>query len=197
MSHFTSSLVFTLSGATHKQVRQWVVDTDHMVLRYQYARQGKVLVVNWYGHRHFQQISELPAPGEAEPWYGTINDAYSYEFQPHAEGGYQLTVRNDLDKRGFPSLFPPEPVAPYTVQSPETPQWVEEDFDGLVDNLIARRARFGINPHHLEPLALWPWWGEPLSAYTFTFVPSSVGTFSAVKHLATGGELSLTTGDEW
>jgi hypothetical protein len=90
---FTECLIAQVTGEAYHALMEWRDETDLQVLRTQIARRGKARVVRLGKEHVFTDITELPGPGEAEPFYGTFGGGYEYWFL-HGPAGWMLRAEN-------------------------------------------------------------------------------------------------------
>ena len=168
----------------------------------------------WFGSVH-----ALPAAGEAEPWYGDLGGAYTYTFRSAKDGGCEVTVSNGARGGKF---YPPEPFPSLQLLAPEPAEFVGTDnplnvpayhldtplrksaassdrqvWYDYEDQAAARQMLFRLGPKYLAKLAAWMHWGQPLSAYAFTFNLLSVGTAIVVRDLASQETIDVTEDVDW
>ena len=102
-----TSLLFCLNGSAYDQLITWQQRVDQNVLRHQLETRGQALVVRLRDQAGVQKITNLPEPGEAEPYYGAFGGAYRYTFHPLAgqpRDGCELEVFNQMG--GFAYFYP-------------------------------------------------------------------------------------------
>lgn len=134
-----SRIIFQLSGPSLAEVIRWQQARDLDVIRHQIESKGMAMTI-WQSSARFhgfQDVSELPQPGEVVPYYGDVGDAYSFHFRPEAGGCCYLRVTNDARGKEY---WHPEPFLPLELHLPDP---VQIDF-GLP----------GPRWHGFE----WPWW---------------------------------------
>jgi hypothetical protein len=200
----TFELIFQIKGEPYRQVHQYRQEMDLRVIQNQIARRGYAILISLHGQHGFDRISELPALGEAVPWYGNVDSAYRYTCHPEP-AGCGLRVEN---MAGGHSMFcaevlpalelhlvdemqigPAKPPAPGRSPFPRT--WIFREEESL------QRLTLTIPPDLTAHLATWKWWGERLPEYEFIFTPSSIGTAIQVRHLPSGENLDLTKDANW
>jgi hypothetical protein len=89
----TECVVAQVRGNAYRALMEWRDEADLEVLRAQIAHRGRARVVRLRKEHVFTEITELPGPGEAEPFYGTFGggyesrrlDAPSRELRPSVE----------------------------------------------------------------------------------------------------------------
>ena len=91
-------IVFWLSGEALRRVIRWQQDADLEVIRYQIETRGHSLIIRAGELPYFDNLSEMPEPGEVVPWYGATCSAYVFTFRP-GEDGCRLKVENKRNRR--------------------------------------------------------------------------------------------------
>ena len=189
---------FQIKGQAYEAVRRYRAETDLKVIQNQLERTGRAMVFDYKGHHHLQQITELPAPGEAVPWYGDVGTGYEYRVSSAGEAfGLEVVSLAGqsplISHQVFPSLRLTPSAGYQPVEVVERPASAFEFFED--ENLQKIILRVPQDRHDL--LANWPHWGGSLNAYSFTFGPLTVGTSLSVQHNATGESINLTNMDNW
>lgn len=216
-----TSLLFILQGDAYRQVKRWQQQIDLDILRYQIENRGQALVTHLGNKIGVQKISRLPAPGEAEPYYGAYGGAYRYTF--HALSGpktgplsaeqtmpltgplpigCELEVYNQMG--GFAFYYPqridalrlffPEPPSILRVSNGHTRPLISPAV--IVDCPKDNQKLFHITAPLYSMLTQWGWYGRSLSAYDFIFIPTSTGCLVRVRMRERGVILELTKESE-
>lgn len=194
----TKMPAFQIRGEAYEAVRRYRMETDLQVIQNQLERSGRAIVVRFRDVQGLQQISDVPAPGEATPWYGDIGTGYSYHVRP-ASGGFSLEVSNlasgialicsetlaNLILTPGPGFLPVEPV-----QKPASGQ-------PFLELPARQKIILQVPPYQHLRLKEWPAWGEPLTAYSLLVGPLTVGTNLSVRHIETNEVLDLTDLEDW
>jgi hypothetical protein len=200
----TNSLIFRITADAYGQVLRFQQEIDHAVLCYQIETRGQALVVRLGSKTGLRKISELPQPGAAEPYYGTLGGAYRFTFHPMV-GGCELELTNQMG--GFAFFYPQrfDPLRMYLFNPPEetcisdfdAPDAVLEASMGSLHqwDSVNQIIQFRIPPLLYKTFNDWPWSHRPLYAYDFTFIPTSSGCLSRVTARESGVVLEL-TGEE-
>ena len=174
-----AGILFRCSGEAFQHVSAWQMTINQEILRYQVETRGHALVRASNGGAI--KITEVPALGEREPYYGVVGGAYRYTFHPIETtdfSGCELEVFNQM--AGF-AYFYPHRLDPLILRVPEPPELLlpggpkrtaslRMKTTGL---LRAGEARFLIPNSAMGALAGWPWYGRSLSAYDFIFTPTA------------------------
>jgi len=200
----TFGLVFHINDEAYQRVKAYRQEMDLRAIQDQITRRGFAMLISYRGQRGFERISQVPAMGEAVPWYGSVDAAYRYTCRPEP-AGWTLRVENlasgmsffcaellpalELHLAGLIQLAPAKPPAPGS--SPFPRAWIFREDEALEQLILTIPAEL------TAQLAAWPRWGDPLSAYEFVFTPGSIGTMIHVRHLPNGEELDLTEDANW
>jgi hypothetical protein len=175
----SAGILFRFSGEAFQHVSAWQMTINQEILRYQVETRGHALVRASNGGAI--KITEVPALGEREPYYGIIGGAYRYTFHPIETAdfsGCELEVFNQM--AGF-AYFYPHRLDPLILRVPEPPELLLPGGPKRTASLRikttgllrAGEARFIIPDSAMSALAGWPWYGRNLSAYDFIFTPTA------------------------
>jgi hypothetical protein len=200
----TFGLVFHINDEAYQRVKAYRQEMDLRAIQDQITRRGFAMLISYRGQRGFERISQVPALGEAVPWYGNVDAAYRYTCRPEP-AGWSLRVENLASGMSFfcaellPALelhlegtIQPVPTKPpASNRSPFPRAWIFRDDEALDKLTLTIPAEL------TAQLAAWPRWGELLSAYEFEFTPGSIGTMIHARHLPSGEELDLTRDANW
>ncbi len=199
-------LAFKIPATLYRQILTWQQAIDLEIMCYQIERFGRAMVIKRGGEGRVQQVSQVPAPGEAQPYYGEIGGAYCYLFHPQCDGCV-LRVENIVSGR---VLFHPDPIPPLELFVPDPVElhtfpngnqsFLKPDVGYIfVDNtqLEDGQVIFTITQDIYPRLAAWKRYGEPPAAYIFKFNPTLIGCFVHVEHIQTGEVLDVTRNVRW
>lgn len=197
----STSIHFTIMKESYKQVYAWQQEVNQAILRHQIETRGQALVTRLGKEMGVQKIHDLPALGEAEPYFGALGGAYRYTFHPLV-GGCELEVHNQMG--GFAFYYPErfEPLRLFLFDPPEVIEtedetWhaslLDEDLTGLHEHDTVNSAmHFRISPLLYQLFSNWPWSRRPLYAYDFIFVPHASGSLIHIRSRESGVMLELT-----
>lgn len=200
----TFELQFHVGGEAYQQVREYRVEMDHRVIRNQIERRGNAIVTRLRDQEMLNFVRELPQPGEATPYYGTVGTGYRYTLQPQAKG-CSLKVENLASGVG---LFCSEVLPEIEISLDEGVELREVSNGGLKG--LPRHAGYAfheeedtqeivlsVTPDLYAKLVAWKYYGKPLSEYVFVFSPLKVGNLVRVRHQESGEEIDLTGEINW
>lgn len=172
-------LLFRCSGEAYQHVSAWQMTINQEILRYQVETRGHALVRASNGNAI--KITQVPALGEREPYYGAIGGAYRYTFHPietPENPGCELQVFHQM--AGF-AYFYPHRLEPLVLRLPDSPQTLSPHGPKRTSSMKIKttgrlgrgEARFLIPETALTELMGWAWFGRSLSAYDFIFTPTT------------------------
>jgi hypothetical protein len=192
-------IVFWLSGESLRSVIRWQQDADLEVIRYQIETRGHSLIIRGGELPYFDNLSEMPEPGEVVPWYGDTCDVYVFTFRP-GEHGCKLKDENVCS--AVPWIYVgqirpleldiPEPIH-IEADPPETPLydpdwgwWFQPGVDTGPGEIP-----FVIKSEFYARLLPWGWERARADTYEYRFWTSSVGTAISIRDTITGEEEDL------
>ena len=188
-----NEIVFQINGEPYTQIVDWQRRTDHLIIKHQIETCGRALVVGLRGQAGRQQITEVPEPGEAAPWYGVTGGGYAYVFTPLAVG-CALWVESSASHTFVYSgsiapveFYLPDRIVAVTAPESSAGRFAYED--------TGQAYHFRITGRDYQELAAWPAFGEPLAEYSYRFVPTTIGTLITVTHHTTA--VSLRLREDW
>lgn len=192
---------FTIPLDAVARYRSWRTQADLDYLRVQLERRGWASVVCLGDERGLDKITELPAPGFAEPYYGTFGGGFPFTFHPERQACRLIVAAPPLIMLGMPRdqrelppvaaslelLLPPLEVLAERVVTPGDYGILEDcpDKPGLP-------WVFGVSGPKVAWLIERGWDSAVVSAYSYTFVPTNVGCFAYVTDAKTGTVINLT-----
>ena len=200
----TKTLVFCIAADAYLKVHRYRQEMDYRVIKNQIERKGSAMIRRFRGQDGLHQIQELPAMGEAVPWYGTFGAGFSYTIQEEMEGS---SLKVECLASEF-SLLCSEKLPPLELHLSDGAQYRESldqilkgffrlSIDAFIENEEDQEIYLMITPEVLPLLTAWPAWGEPLTQYKFVFNPSSVGCAVQVQHMGSGDSIDLTKDVNW
>jgi hypothetical protein len=203
----TECVIAQVTGEAYRALMAWRDEADLQVLRAQIAHRGKARVVRLGTEHVFTDITELPRPGEAEPFYGTFGGGYEYWFL-HGPVGWMLRVENK--SRPTVRFGPIEPIPPILLDDstavrvdvrrtlPEGVSWAGPG--GLVDHRNTEdigMGIFSIDGEMYDLLHASSWTPARLTQYKYLFIPLSVGCEIVVEDAVSGAQVHLTKDAGW
>lgn len=199
-----SELIFRITGEAYAQVVRYRQEMNYQIIRDQIERKGRAMIERYRGERRFGPISDLPAIGEAVPWYGDVGTGYSYTLRPQVQG-CMLKIENVANGKSFfcSKALPPQeihtPVGPVLKTftdgtGKDSPRHVGYAF---VEDEDAGELLLSITADLYPLLAAWSHYGKALRQYEFIFGPLTVGTLIEVRHVESGEGLDLTKDVAW
>jgi len=207
--HDWNTLLFTVPHDAAVQLRRWQQAVNLRLIAGQLAIKGEADVLLRGDPHGFSVITELPAPGEADPMIGTCGGIYTYRFIPHSDGCDLQIVAAPVAFQ-WVAIEPTEPLQlwlPGDVVTmlrsvpPHGLEWssprLTADGDDFVHEVSADELEFPIDGQMYERLVAWGWDPLQIEAYAYRFIPLSVGCEMAVKHLPSEREIHLTEGVGW
>jgi hypothetical protein len=210
------ALCFHLEGDAYRQVSEWVYTVDHKVIQHRIERLGYARVYpvkdNMIADTRNSRQTEIPQVGTAIPHYGMTQAAFRYMFSPtqdscavHVEGNFKggVVVSRGMSGedvlRHIQDSFPPEPFTPLDI---EVNQGIRIEFQcgDYVD--LGRRQyhplpSYCIRKDIYQVLCQVGWSQDLLTAFTYEFVPSTIGDSITVHNLQTGETINLTKDVDW
>jgi hypothetical protein len=178
---------------------------DLTYLEGQLHHRGWAEVVRLGAEKEIIRITELPAPGEAEPRYGDIGGGFDFCFRP-ARSGCRLTVT--APRLSIP-LVPLDEAARTPIAEPlaldvemallDTPIATPGNH-GILDHCPsnpARPWRFAVSEPRIRRLARLGWDYAVPAAYAYTFTPTNIGCSVRVVDTYSGRLMDLTEEDFW
>jgi hypothetical protein len=213
-----TSLLFRLKGNDYRQVIKWQQQVDMDILRHQLETRGQALVMRLGDQVGMKKIIDLPALGEADPYYGAFGGAYRYTFHPLSEPktgplsmdqaapltkallhGCEVEICNQMG--GFAYFYPTRisPLRLCLANPPELQHVSNESTRPLGDPLPDSvendshedEIHFRITTSLYSTLMQWGWYGRALSAYDFIFIPTTSSCLTRVRMRESGAIIDL------
>lgn len=201
-----NSIVFTVPSSPAAELRHWQQQANLRLMAGQIARRGEAHVV-LRGEFDSSDIMELPAPGKADPMLGTSGGHFTYVFSPQ-NNTCILQVRVSPAALSFVGI---EQIAPLELRLPvesvalrnTTPRYGHDwsgaeltvEGDTFTHEISREEPEFPINGTMYQRLVDWGWDPLQVEAYTYIFVPTTIGCAIVARHVASGREIYLTEGE--
>ena len=190
-----NSIVFTVPREQALELRHWQQQANLRLIAGQIAKNGEAHVM-LRSETGFHYLTELPAPGEADPMLGTSGGHFAYMFSPQGEFcGFH--VRISPAALSFVGI---EHIAPLELQLPAenvavkntTPRFghdwsgprLTEEGDHFTHEVSLDEPVFPINGTMYQRLLEWGWDRLQVEAYSYIFVPTTIGHTLLARHIS-------------
>ncbi len=200
----TAALRFTIDEISGERIQAWQQQLNQEIIRRQIARSGRAIVIRFRDQHGLQQLTEVPRPGEAEPWYGEIGGMYTYTFKPELRGCDVQVDMTDRGTAGADSLRVATSLNLRTsaalelvtnVQQVQQPRWRRPEIWGAgtsLHELSGAQPRFWIDADIYRRLVVLGWSWQQARTFRYRFTPLTVGCDIVVQHVPSGHALHLT-----
>ncbi len=208
--HYSWNMIrFAVPRSAAAQIRRWQQDVNLRLIAGHLIAKGEAMVTRLGTEDDLITITYLPGLGEAEPYVGAFGGLYTFIFSPDSDGcALQVVAASPaftwaaIDPVAPLDLYLPGRVVP-TKGEEKQDGWdwsspnLTADGDNFVHEVSRDELEFFIDGEMYERLVAWGWECLEVEAYSYRFIPLSVGCEIAVKHLPTGREVHLTEGVGW
>ena len=208
--HYSWNMIhFTVPRSATATIRKWQQEVNLRLIAGQIAVKGEAHVALRGDDSGSSFITELPSPGEADPLIGTFGGIYTFIFSPDSDGCSLQVVAapvafewSAIEPTAPLELYLPGKVVPTKGgEEHDRDYWASPKLTAEGDNFIHEVSRdeleFFVDGEMYERLAAWGWDCLQVEAYSYRFIPLSVGCEIVVKHLPSDREVHLTEDVGW
>lgn len=205
----TGMLRLVINQLAGEHIRAWQQQLNLELIRRQLAQNKRAVVIRFRNSHRLQAITEEPALGEAEPWYGEIGGLYSYTFIPRLNDCdlvVEMTDRGAITAETFskPLSLVVRQAATidqvYEVEQQQHTLWLRPDIweEGTsLHEVSGGELCFWIDGEIYKRLISFGWSRQQIHVYRYQFTPLTVGCDIVVNHITSGHMFHLTRHIDW